>query len=186
MIEPVVKKNLWPDYLKRNNLSGSAFTLVDKIENIDRIWEKLIGSFGNVRLILQNKISALEKQNALWKITGDEKIGMAIAILLNIMSELKTLAERFRLEEELYCGGCFEKLLSLLGNARERKFIGKCKDANAKKPEEWARLVVFLEKELGVRERLTILNKSKNCLGIDQKFNVKDSKKVIQLTQSRN
>ena len=84
-----------------------------------------------MRLILQNKISALEKQNALWKITGDEKIGMAIAILLNIMSELKTLAERFRLEEELYYGGCFGKLFSLLGNARERKFIGKCKDANA-------------------------------------------------------
>ena len=61
-----------------------------------------------MRLILQNKISALEKQNALWKITGDEKIGMAIAVLLNIMSELKTLAERFRLEEELHYGGCFD------------------------------------------------------------------------------
>ena len=69
-----MKKKLWPDYLKRNHLSGSAFTLVDKIEIIERIWEKLIGSFGNMRLILQNKISALEKQNALWKVTGMKKL----------------------------------------------------------------------------------------------------------------
>ena len=44
---------------------------------------------------------------------------MGIAILLDTMSELKTLEEKFGLAEEL----CFEKLLSLLGNARERKFI---------------------------------------------------------------
>ena len=73
LIVPVVPETFWPDYLKRNYLSGSAFTLVEKIENIGRIWRKLIGSFGNVRLLLQNKISALEKQNALWEGNGGWK-----------------------------------------------------------------------------------------------------------------
>ena len=75
-------------------MSGRSFTLVEKIENIDGMWEILIGAFGNVRLLLQHKTSALEKQNALWKVTGDENIGMGIAILLDTMPELKTLAEK--------------------------------------------------------------------------------------------
>ena len=40
LIQPSLLKKLWPDYLKRNYLSGSAFTLVEKIENIDEIWKK--------------------------------------------------------------------------------------------------------------------------------------------------
>ena len=152
MIESDVQKKLWPDYL-----SGCAFTLVEKIENINGIWEKLIGSFGNVRLLLQNKTSALEKQNALWKVTGDEKIGMGIAILLNTMSELKILPEKFGLE--LYCvlrnefaWQCSRKKESSLVNVRTQM-------------QKNLRLVKFLKKELDVRERLTFLNKSKNCLG---------------------
>ena len=86
------------------------------------------------------------------------------------------MAKKFGLEEELYY--CLGKILSLLGNACQRKFIGKFKDADAKIPDEWTRLVELLEKELGLRERLTLLNKSKKCLGIEQKFNLKDSKKV--------
>ena len=171
LIEPVVLRKLWPDYLKRNYLSGSALTLVEKIESIDEIWEKLISAFGNIRLLLQNKISALEKQNGLWKVFGDEKIGIAIASVINMMSELSTLARKFKLEEELYYGGCFEKILSLLGNNRERKFISKGKDSDAKRPVEWVRLVAFLQTELEMRKRLTILDKSKKCLGIEPKNN---------------
>ena len=83
-----------------------------------------------MRLLLQNKISSLEKQNVLWETAGDEKIGIAIASLLNAMYELATLAKKFELLEELYYGGCFEKILGLLGHTRERKFISKCNDPN--------------------------------------------------------
>ena len=119
---------------------------------------------------MQNKISTLENQNGLWKVFGDENIAFSITMLLNTMFELSSLATKFKLKEELNYGGCFEKILSLLGNSRERNFISKCK--NATKPEEWERLVEFLKKEFDVRERLTQLYKSKKCLGI----HLKDSK----------
>ena len=160
LIEPTIQEKLWPDYLKRNYLSGSALTLVEKIEGIEEIWKKLISSFGNMRILLHNKISSLKKQNGLWKVSGDEKIGIAIAAMLNTMFELVTLAKKFELEEELYHGGCFEHFLSLLG---------KCKDPNEKRPVAWVRLVEFLHRELELRKRFTIFEKSKKCLGIDSK-----------------
>ena len=89
---------------------------------------------------MQNKISSLEKQNGLWKTSGDKKIGIAIASLLNTMYGLVTLAKIFELFEELYYGGCFEKILSSLGHNRARKFISKCNDPNEKRPAEWERL----------------------------------------------
>ena len=55
-----------------------------------------------------------------------------------------------------------------MGYSRERKFISKCKKSDEKKPETWNRLVEFLKVELGTRERLTLLYKSKKCLGIEQ------------------
>ena len=41
------------------------------------------------------------------KVTGDEKIGMAIATLIN-MSEVSTLVNKLKLVEKLYYWGCFE------------------------------------------------------------------------------
>ena len=84
------------------------------------------------------------------------------------MPELTSLAQKFGLQEELCYGGCLEKILSLLGYNWERKFVSKCKNANAKKPEEWERLREFLNTELATREKLSILDKSKRCLGIEQ------------------
>ena len=59
------------------------------IIDIDKIWTTLISSFGNMTLLMQNKIgNNLEKQNGLWIVLGDEKIAIAIATLLNRISEL--------------------------------------------------------------------------------------------------
>ena len=109
LIEPVVQKAYWGDYLKRNYLMGNALTFVEKIENIDEIWKKLTDSYGNMRLLLQNKIGSLEKYTGLWKISIDEKIGVALASFINVMSELTSMAKKFELDEELYYGGCLEK-----------------------------------------------------------------------------
>ena len=42
---------------------------------------------------------------------------------MNIMGELSKLARKFELEEELYYGGCLEKIITLLGGKHERTFI---------------------------------------------------------------
>ena len=165
----MIQKPLLVDYLKMNFLSDSALILVQTMENLDKIWEKLENAFGNMQLILQNKISFLEKQTPLWKISSDEKIGVTLSCLINTMTEVSELAKKFELEEELYYGGCLEKILSMMGNARERKFVKESVDSKVKKPKEWARLKIFLEKELEFREKITILNKTKKCMGIEAK-----------------
>lgn len=169
LIEPSLQKQYWADYLKKKCLAGGALVLVDQIKDIDDIWKKLISSYGNARILLQNKIGSLEKHTGFSKIQGEEKIFLALSSVVNLMSELTAMAKRFKLEEELYYGGCLEKILTLLGNQREKKFVSKCEKSDATKPEEWLRLSDFLQKELIMRERLVLFEKSKKCLGIELK-----------------
>ena len=68
-------KQYWVDILKKNYLAGAALTLVDKSETMSEVWEKLTDAYGNVKLLLQNKISQLDKFENLDKIKGDEKLG---------------------------------------------------------------------------------------------------------------
>ena len=74
LIQPITLKRYWVDTLKNNYLAGPAFTLVEKCEEIDKIWEKLINAYGNVKLLLQNKIGNLDKLDNLDTFTGEEKI----------------------------------------------------------------------------------------------------------------
>ena len=56
LIEPTVQKKYWADYLKKNYLDGLPFTLVDKENDYETIWKRLEESYGNTRLLLQNKL----------------------------------------------------------------------------------------------------------------------------------
>ena len=118
LVEPALQKKYWPDYLKKNYLSGAALTSVETIEDINNIWKKLFESFGDTRLLLQNKLGHLDKISISWKIKGDEKIALAIAVLINSMMELSSLATKHSLEGELYMGGGLEKVLGVLGKSR--------------------------------------------------------------------
>ena len=62
------------------------------------------------------------------------------------MGDLSTLAQTFKLENELYYGGCLENILNLLGNKWEREFVQAI--VRIQKPSEWKRLVDFLNDEL--------------------------------------
>ena len=71
LIEPFAQKCMWDEYLKKNYLKGAAYNLVSKMKNIDEIWKKLFEVYGDTRLILENKISALEKFAHLHKLKDD-------------------------------------------------------------------------------------------------------------------
>ena len=184
LIQPTIQKQYWADLLKKNHLSGAALTLVDKCETIEEIWDKLTNAYGNVKLLLQNKISHLDKFERLDKVKGDEKLGLALTKIINMMTELTSLAEKYNLEYKLYVGGGLEKILGLLGNERERRFVKWSLDSGASssgnslsqrgssselcdEKSEWENLKVFLEKERNLRERMTLLQKSKESLGMD-------------------
>ena len=72
----------------------------------------MINAYGNVKLLLQNKISNLDKLENLEKIKGDEKLGNALAKIINMMTELSNLAQKHNLEYKLYVGGGLEKCMA--------------------------------------------------------------------------
>ena len=179
LIEPSVRRGLLADYLKKNYLEGPAHNLVSKIEGIDDIWKKLVEVYGDTRLLLQNKLSSLEKFSKLEKLTDDEKIAFTITSLLNAMTDLTKLAEENDLEGELYHGGGVVKILELMGKQRERKFIKSTARARLSNPEKWKKLVTFLENEREEREAFVLNEKVRKTMYVDKKPNDKgnDSKK---------
>ena len=182
LVQNKLQKAYWLDTLKKNYLTGPALVLVDKIEDIEEVWRKLISSYGNVKLLLQNKMSSLDKMESLDKIKGDDKIVIFLSKLINTMIELSVLAQKHNLECKLYIGGGFEKVLCLIGRQLERKFLSKSTDDNASsdspdwresevetEKRAWKNLLDFLKKELSVREKLALVEKSKASLGLSLK-----------------
>ena len=72
---------------------------------------KLTRAYGNVKLLLQNKNLKLDKLESLNKMKKDEKL-TTLVIIITIMGELKSLAEKHNLETKLYGGGGLEKILN--------------------------------------------------------------------------
>ena len=179
------QKRYWVDILKKSYLSGPAFILVEKLEDIEEVWKKLTEAYGNVKLLLQTKMNNLDKLGNLGLIEGDEKLANALAKIINVMTELSTLAERHNLEYKLYVGGGLEKVYKLIGDDRERKFLSKNIKAmsstssdsftpDSSSPDSellvekttWENLKRFLQKEHAIRETYTLNQKSKECLGV--------------------
>ena len=109
LIQPSCQKRLWVDTLKNKYLAGPPFTLVERTETLSEIWEKLTEAYGNVRLLLQNKIASLDEFTSLDKIKDDEKMVTALAKIINMMGELKSLAEKHQIETNLHVGGGLKK-----------------------------------------------------------------------------
>ena len=169
LVEPVIQKQYLSDYLKRNYLTGSALSLVEKENDYPEIWKKLLDSFGNARLLLQNKLASLVGVGGLWKVKGEEKIRDSLAKVLNTMTDLENLAAEHGIEGQLYEGGGLENIMSLLGETRHRKFRSKNLDSSVSKKTEWGKLFTFLKEELNLREKMVLDIKSARLMGIELK-----------------
>ena len=176
LVEPQVQMELWADVLKRNYLEGAASNLVSKIEDIEDIWNKLIEVYGNTNLMLQNKLSSLEKFSNLEKMKDDEKIAYTLTNLLNVMADLTKLAEDYNLEGELYHGGGIHKILDMMGKQRERKFIKGIAQHQLNNKEKWVHLVKFLESERKEREAYILNDKVRKSMNLDTNQYDKDKK----------
>ena len=128
------------------------------------------------------QMSSLDKLENLEKIKGDEKVAQFLAKLINVMLDLAGLAQKHNLECKLYVGGGMEKVLNLVGNNLERKFLSKnledvAPSSSARWVESevtqakrmWGNLVAFLQRELALREQMIVVTKNKVSLGISSK-----------------
>ena len=96
LIQPGRQKIYWLDILRRNYLSGAALTLVEQVTSIDEAWKKLLTSFGDVRLLLQNKLASLDNITILEGLS-DVKLVQTLTKLTNIMIDLSNLAVQHNL-----------------------------------------------------------------------------------------
>ena len=155
---PYVQKPLLADTLKYNYLGEPALTMVKGLTDIEEIWNRLIESYGDSGVLLQNKLGALSKMGGLSKIRDDEGLTVGISELLNAMTELKRLAELYNLESRLYhpLGG-LGKVGELMGLTRFNRFLDKHVDIPMGSPEEWDKSAQFLELELKkLRNRVAV------------------------------
>ena len=162
-VEPKYQKKHLADCLKHNYLTGPALVLVEKEDNYEKIWERLLSSYGNTRLLLHNKLSTLENLS-LSNVKGD-KVCVKLASLINTMQDLSTLAAEHNIEGQLYEGGGPEKVLFLIGEGRHRKFRSQNLGPTYTKKQEWQKLVEFLEADLNLRQTLSLDQKTAEQLG---------------------
>ena len=76
-----------------------------------------------------------------------------------MMADLSSLAGKYDLEGDLYHGGGLQRVLDLLGDTRERKFIKSISKEKLKNKEKWVKLVAFLKEELSEREAYVLNEK---------------------------
>ena len=96
---------------------------MSKIDDIDKIWERLRVSFGNVAILLHDKLGEIEKGLPLWKIKSDEKLVKVLIKLINGLKELSILAENHKIEENLYHSSNLGKVYDLVGRKRQLEFM---------------------------------------------------------------
>ena len=156
LISPNIQKKLLPEYLKNNYLEGQAL----EIDEIDKIWKRLQTSFGNVNILLNDKLSEIIS-GPLWKVKNDEKLIQMMTKLINGMKELIKLAEKHGIEEALFHQSNLVKIYDLIGKGRQIRFVEQNIDKEMTLKQEWQNFIDFLHRELRSKEKLLMCEKFK-------------------------
>ena len=62
------------DVLKNNDLEGAALSFVWSVDNIDEKWQMLKSAYGDLNLLLKNKLSEINKSSQLLKLENTERV----------------------------------------------------------------------------------------------------------------
>ena len=161
LIAPRVRAPILPDHLKLNYLTGPALEVVKEIKDLESIWERLQSSFGNVQILLTNKLCAVTKDGQLGKLK-DEKLVNGLMKLINGIKELGILATQHGIEGILYHPSNTAKIYEVMGRQKQIKFLERTADKSMTDKEEWGEILKFLEKEHKIREKLSLVDRSKS------------------------
>ena len=152
-------KKMLSDLLKYNYLAEPALSLVKSLDNIDEMWKRLKRAYGDSKMLLNKKLSSVLALGPLWKIKDVEKLKTALMSLINIMSDLINLAKYHNIEGKLYFGEGIDMIYAIMGDARVTKWLTNICDTNLEGEELWQELIKFLDKELKVKQELSIIKK---------------------------
>ena len=152
-------KKMLSDLLKYNYLSDPALSLVKSLDSIDEMWIRLKKAYGDPKTLLSKKLSAVENIGPLWRIKDVEKLKMALMTLINGMTDLMSLAKYHDIEGKLYFGDGIDTIYGLMGDFRVTKWLTQICDQGLDGKELWSELIRFLEKELKVKQELSVIKK---------------------------
>ena len=154
LVAPRVHKRLLSEYLKNNYLEGQAFEVVKEIEDLDKIWERLKLSFGNVVTLLSNKLRDIDCGVPLWQIKNEEKLVQAITKVKNCMVELNNLAKKHSIEAMLFHPSNLSKIFQIVGKKRQTDVMKKLIEYERNDQKTWQEIINYLDKELKVKEQI--------------------------------
>jgi hypothetical protein len=146
-------KDMLPDLLKNNYLSGPSLALVKDVENIEEIWRRLKASYGDPKLMLSKKLSNLGQTNLLYKTNDPEKLIDSISRVISSMRDLIKLAKDHKVEQQLYFGDGIERIYRILGDSRLTRWFADISEKDLAEEQLWYHLIKFLEKEVKVQQQ---------------------------------
>ena len=91
------------DILKNTYLSGEAYNTVKELPTLDEIWVRLQKDFGNPTRMLKDKLTEIVNNCSISKIEGVSAKSDAVLRVINLLSDVFTLANEHELMLDLYC-----------------------------------------------------------------------------------
>ena len=160
-----------PDVLKNNHLENPAKDLVRELEDIDEIWGRLHKSYGDPKVLLKMKLAAVSKIGPLNKLRDSGIFKNALVNLINSMKDLIKLSTKHKVTEKLYHGDGMATIYRIMGNSSVNKWLTSIAGEDVSEADQWKRLILFLEKELSIHERKSLV------LGDDSNSNSNESQR---------
>ena len=137
-----------PDLLKNNLFEDSALSLVNRMTDIEDIWKRLKGAYGDPKLLLKKKLSHIGNISQLWRIRDQEKLVDALSKITNMMRDLHQLAEQHNIKSRLYSGVGLERIYQMMGDSRVTRWLSTVCEVEYNNEQTWHHLIEFLERDL--------------------------------------
>ncbi|XP_066917918.1 uncharacterized protein [Clytia hemisphaerica] len=160
--EKSTPKHLLGDLLKNNYLQEPALGVVKMLTDIDEIWSRLKSTYGDVMILLNQKLNRLANLDPLYRMKDPESTANALNKMVNLLKELSTTAETHKIEQFLYYGGGINKIYSLIGDARLSRWLTQISNETLSPKAEWKRLIIFLESEMKIQQQKMLIKKQTN------------------------
>ena len=161
--EQTTPKQMMTDLLKNNLLEGSALSLVKSMKDIEDMWKRLKGAYGDPILLLKKKLSQIQNISQLWKIRHQEKLVDALSKIINMMRELYQIAEQHNMKPRLYSDDRLERIHQMMCDSRVTRWLSTICEVEYNDEQTWHHLIEFFQRDLKVQQqKLIIQNKSEN------------------------
>ncbi|XP_066918053.1 uncharacterized protein [Clytia hemisphaerica] len=145
-------KQFLPELLKNNFLTDHALNFVRNLDDIDIIWERLKGVYGNPKMMLSKRLLQLQTLDVS-KSTKPEKAIDSLTKVINVLQDLMRLAQEHNIEEYLYYGEGLNTIYQLIGDVQTTKFLDTICTDNLEQQEIWSKLISFLDHQKRIHQQ---------------------------------